>query len=299
MRDYLIKATAFEKQVRVYAAITTDMVNEAVRRHQAYPTASAALGRTMTVSTMMGAMMSGDNKLTVKVEGDGPLGPVIVDSTAEGNTRGYVHNPRVHFELNRFGKLDVARAVGRNGHIAVAKDLGMKETFTSHSPIVSGELGEDFTYYFTTSEQVPSSVGLGVLVDTDHSVLASGGFIVQVLPGTEDAIIDHMEKQIEAAPPISKLIERGYNPERIIETITGGDYQFLEEMPVQFKCTCSKERIGRAMVGLGSEEIQSMITEDHGAETECHFCHAEYLFSAEDLMQLKQEALNQENEQNR
>ncbi|SDJ16463.1 Hsp33 family molecular chaperone HslO [Natribacillus halophilus] len=294
MQDYLIKATAFQQQARVYVTRTTEMVNEAVRRHQAYPTAAAALGRTMTAGTMMGAMMSGDDKLTVKVEGDGPLGYMIADSNAQGETRGYVHNPHVHFELNRAGKLDVARAVGTDGHIAVARDLGMKEQFTSHSPLVSGELGEDFTHYFATSEQVPSSVGLGVLVDTDHSILAAGGFILQVLPGATEETIDLIEKHIEASPPISKLIERRHTPESIMETITGGEYQFLEQMPVQFRCPCSKERIGRAIVGLGSEEIQAMITEDQGAETECHFCHAQYHFSADDLLQLKTEALNQE-----
>ncbi|MBB6451562.1 molecular chaperone Hsp33 [Geomicrobium halophilum] len=294
MSDYLVKATAFKQQVRVYATTTTDMVNEAVKRHQAYPTATAALGRAMTVGTMMGAMMKGEDKLTVKVEGNGPLGPIIVDSDSAGNTRGYVYNPQVHFELNRAGKLDVARAVGTDGYIGVARDLGMNEQFTSHSPIVSGELGEDFTYYFATSEQIPSSVGLGVLVDTDNSVLAAGGFIIQVLPDADEDIVDLMEKQIEATPPISKLIERGYSPEGIIETITGGDYQLLENHPVQFHCPCSKDRIGRSMIGLGSEEIQSMITEDGGAETQCHFCNAQYDFSIEDLQHVKEEALAQE-----
>ncbi|GAK10004.1 Hsp33 family molecular chaperone HslO [Geomicrobium sp. JCM 19038] len=290
MTDYLAKATAYDGKVRVYAATTTNMVNEVVQRHHVLPTAAAALGRTMIAGTIMGSMLKGEDKVTLKVEGDGPLGPIIVDSDAHGNSRGYLYNPSVHFELNQHGKLDVARAVGTSGSIAVTKNLGMKEQFTGHSPIVSGELGEDFTYYFVTSEQIPSSVGVGVLVDTDNTIKAAGGFILQVMPGTDDATIDRLEKQIGNMPPVSMLIERGDTPEQMIATVTGDDYKVLETMPVQFKCECSKERIGRAIVSLGKEEIQSMIEEDKGAETQCHFCNEVYTFNEVDLEELKQEA---------
>ncbi|GAK13918.1 Hsp33 family molecular chaperone HslO [Geomicrobium sp. JCM 19039] len=290
MKDYLVKASAYDNQIRIYAAAATNMVNEAVGRHGVWPTAAAALGRTMITGTMMGAMLKGEDKVTIKVEGDGPVGPIIVDSDAHGNTRGYVYNPAVHFDLNANGKLDVARAVGTNGHIAITKNLGMKEQFTGHSPIVSGELGEDFTYYFAKSEQIPSSVGVGVLVDTDHSIKAAGGFILQVMPGADDATVTKVEQQIGAMPPVSKLIERGDSPEQIIATVTGGEYKKLETMDVAFKCECSRERIARAIVSLGSDEIQSMIEEDGGAETQCHFCNEKYDFNEVDLQELKDEA---------
>ncbi|MFC5714477.1 Hsp33 family molecular chaperone HslO [Thalassorhabdus alkalitolerans] len=294
MSDYLVKATAYEGKVRAYAIKSTEMVNEAVRRHQAWPTAAAALGRAMTAGSMMGAMLKGDDKLTIKIEGGGPMGPIVVDSDSKGNTRGYAHNLQVHFDLNKHGKLDVARAVGTEGHLAIVKDLGMKEHFTGNSPIVSGELGEDFTYYFVTSEQVPSSVGLGVLVNPDNTIMAAGGFILQLLPGADDELIDNLEKQLGAMPPISKLIEKGKNPEEILQIIFGEEVKILDKQEVKFTCQCSKERVGNAIVSLGSEELEDMIQKDKGAETQCHFCNEIYNFSVEDLQELKERALNSE-----
>lgn len=287
MGDYLIKATAFEGKVRAYSLVATDMVNEAVRRQGTWPTASAALGRTMMAGTMMATMLKGDSKLTVKVEGKGPIGAIIVDANTEGETRGYVSNPQTHFELNRQGKLDVARAVGTDGYLSVVKDLGLKEHFTGSVPLVSGELGEDFTYYFASSEQTPSSVGVGVLVNPDNTILAAGGFIIQLMPGADDAVIEQIEKRLSTIPPISKLVEAGMPPEEILQALLGDDnVKFLDKMPIKFACRCSKERVENAIISLGKKEIQEMIDEDGGAETRCHFCNEEYHLTAEELEEL-------------
>ena len=206
MNDYLVKALGYNGQVRAYAVSTTDTVAEAQRRHYTWPTASAALGRAMTAGVMMGAMMKGDDKLTIKIEGGGPLGSILVDSNAKGEVRGYVTNPQTHFDLNDQGKLDVRRAVGTDGMLTVVKDIGLKDHFTGQTPIISGELGDDFTYYLVTSEQVPSSVGVGVLVNPDNTIKAAGGFISQLMPGTEEETIVAIEQQLKVIPPISKLI---------------------------------------------------------------------------------------------
>lgn len=287
MGDYLIKATGFNGNIRAYAIQSTELVEEARRRHDTWATASAALGRTLTISTMMGVMLKGEDKLTVKVEGDGPVGPIIVDSNAKGEVRGYITNPHVDFELNSIGKLDVSRAVGTVGTLSVAKDLGLKEMFTGQVPIVSGEIGEDFTYYFANSEQVPSAVGAGVLVNPDHTILAAGGFILQVLPGADDAIITQLEERINSIAPISTLIREGNTPEQILEKLIGEDnINFLDTMPVSFTCQCSKDRIQNAIKSLGNEEIQAMIDEDHGAEANCHFCNETYTFTEDELKAL-------------
>lgn len=291
MGDYLVKALAYNNQVRAYAVTSTETVGEAVRRHYTWPTASAALGRSMTAGVMMGAMLKGEEKLTIKIEGNGPVGPILVDSNSKGEVRGYVTNPQVHFDLNEKGKLDVRRAVGSEGTLTVVKDLGLRENFSGQVPIVSGELGEDFTYYFATSEQTPSSVGVGVLVNPDNSILASGGFIIQLLPGTDDRVIDEIEKRLQSTEPISKLIQKGLKPEEILENILGEDnVKVVETMPVQFKCNCSKERFGAAIISLGKDEIQDMIVEDGKAEAQCHFCNEKYLFSKEELEELLDEA---------
>lgn len=289
--DYLVKALAFDGQIRAYAVDATNSVGEAQRRHGSWPTASAALGRSMIATVMMGAMMKGNEKITMKIEGGGAAGPILVDSDAHGNVRGYITYPQTHFDLNENGKLDVRRAVGTDGMLTVVKDLGLRENFSGQTPIVSGELGEDFTYYFAVSEQVPSSVGVGVLVNPDNTILAAGGFIIQLMPNTDDATITILEERITNMEPISKLIEKGLAPEQILTYIFGEEnVKFLETMPVQFKCTCSKERFGNAIISLGAAEIQEMIEEDGGAETQCHFCNEQYIFSKEELEQLKEEA---------
>lgn len=291
MKDYLIKALAFDGQVRAYAVNSTETVGEAQRRHYTWPTASAALGRSMTAGVMMGAMLKGDNKLTIKINGGGPIGGIIVDSNAKGEVRGYVHHPQTHFDLNEHGKLDVRRAVGTDGMLMVVKDIGMRDHFTGQVPIVSGELGEDFTYYFASSEQVPSAVGVGVLVNPDNSILAAGGFIIQLMPGTDESTITKIENSIQSIPPVSKLIEKGLSPEELLFEILGKEnVKILETMPVSFQCTCSKERFGNAIISLGTEEIEQMIEEDGKAEAHCHFCNEKYLFSVEELEDLKNQA---------
>lgn len=287
--DYLIKAIAYGGKVRAYAARTTDMVNEAQRRHDTWPTASAAIGRTMTASLMLGAMLKGEDKLTVKIEGGGPIGAIVADANAKGEVRAYVSNPHIHFDLNEQGKLDVRRAVGTDGTLSVVKDLGLRDYFTGQVEIVSGELGDDFTYYLVSSEQVPSSVGVGVLVNPDNTILAAGGFIIQLLPGTDEETISTIEKQLSQIEPISKLIQKGLTPEEILEEVLGQKPDVLETMPVKFHCSCSKDRFETAILGLGKKEIQDMIEEDGKAEAVCHFCNEKYLFTKEELEELRDE----------
>lgn len=284
MKDYLVRALAFEGSVRAFAVRTTDTVGEAQRRHETWPTASAALGRSMTATVMMGAMLKGEDKLTVKIEGNGPIGPMVIDSNANGEVRGYVTNPQTHFDLNEKGKLDVRRAVGTEGTLTMVKDLGMRDFFTGQVPITSGEIAEDFTYYFAVSEQVPSSVGLGVLVNPDNTILAAGGFIIQLMPGTDDETITIIEEHLNKMEPVSKLIEKGLTPEELLFEILGQDnVQILSTMPVAFECNCSKERFGSAIISLGESEIREMIAEDGGAEAHCHFCMEKYNYTVDEL----------------
>src|SRR5699024_2406444 len=287
MQDYLIKTTVYDGMVRAYAVVTTNTIEEARQRQDSWATASAALGRTLTITSMMGAMLKGEDTLTVKVEGDGPLGAIITDGNAKGEVRGYVINPHVDFDSNEQGKLDVRRAVGTEGTLSIVKDYGLKDYFTGQVPLVSGEISEDFTYYFATSEQTPSAVGAGVLVNPDHSILAAGGFIIQLMPGAEEAIIDKLEENLAGVPAISTLIQEGNNPEQIIERLFPGEsIRFHEKLPVRFQCKCSVERIETAILGLGTEEIQKMIEEDHGAEISCHFCNEVYSLSENHLKKL-------------
>jgi molecular chaperone Hsp33 len=284
MSDYLVRALAFEGNVRAFAVRTTDTVGEAQRRHETWPTASAALGRSMSAAVMIGAMLKGEDKITVKIEGNGPIGPMIIDSNAKGEVRGYVTNPQTHFDLNEVGKLDVRRAVGTEGTLTIVKDLGMRDFFTGQVPIVSGELAEDFTYYFATSEQAPSSVGLGVLVNPDDTILAAGGFIIQLMPGADDETITIIEEHLSKMEPVSKMIEKGLTPEELLYEILGKEkVQILDSTPVSFECNCSKDRFGSAIISLGEQEIREMIEEDGGAEAHCHFCMEKYNYSVDEL----------------
>ncbi|MBL3645281.1 Hsp33 family molecular chaperone HslO [Bacillus sp. RHFB] len=290
MKDYLIKALGYEGQVRAYAVSTTETVGEAQRRHYTWPTASAALGRAMTAGVMMGGMLKGEEKLTIKIEGGGPIGSILVDSNAKGEVRGYVTHPQTHFDLNEQGKLDVRKAVGTDGLLTVVKDIGLRDYFSGQVPLVSGELGEDFTYYFVTSEQVPSSVGVGVLVNPDNSILAAGGFIIQLMPGTSEDTISKIEKRLSTITPVSKMIQSGMTPEEILTEILGeGNVNILEKMDVQFSCQCSRERIATALISLGQAEIRDIIETDGQAEAHCHFCNQTYQFSKEELEELEAE----------
>ena len=287
MKDYLVKALGYNGQVRAYAVTTTATVAQAQHRHDLWATASAALGRTLTAGLMLGAMLKGEEKITIRIEGGGPVGAIIVDANAKGEVRGYVTNPQTHVELNEHGKLDVGRIVGRDGMLTVTKDIGLKEFFTSQIPLVSGEIGEDFTYYLASSEQVPSSVGVGVLVNPDHTIQAAGGFIIQMLPGVEEETVTLIEKHLSSLMPVTQMIQRGLNPEGILAQVLGeGNFQILEKMPVSFCCLCSRERLSNALVSLGHQEIQEIIETEGQAEAHCHFCNERYLFSKAELQSL-------------
>src|SRR5690625_897059 len=290
MQDYMVKSTVYGGMVRAYAAVTTNLAKEAQKRQDTWATATAALGRTLTISGLMGAMLKGENSLTVKMEGNGPLGAIISDANAHGEVRGYVLQPHVDFPLNEYGKLDVSRAVGKEGTLSIVKDLGLKDYFTGQVPIVSGEISEDFTYYFANSEQIPSAVGAGVLVNPDHSVLAAGGFIVQLMPGATDKMISKLEEDIGNFPQISNLIKEGNNPEQILQQLFSSENIHIhEQLQLQYKCKCSKARMQNAIKGLGKAEIENMIEEDHGAEATCHFCNEVYYLTEQELKTSLQE----------
>jgi molecular chaperone Hsp33 len=294
MNDYLVKALAFDDQVRIYCVRSTNTVNAIGTRLNYYPSALAAVGRVVSVSLMMGAMLKNDETVTVKVEGNGPIGKIVVDADAKGHVRAYCDNPHVHFEYADMAKLNVRATVGDTGFINVIKDLKMREPFIGSTPIINGELAEDFAYYFNISEQDPSAVSLGVLVNTDNSALAAGGFIIQLLPFASESIVNQLEETISKIPTMSSMLNNGESCEDIITRITGGNHKILETMPVEFRCNCSRERFERGLLSLGSIEIKAIIDEDQKADTVCHFCGNTYHFDKEELEALYQEALNKE-----
>jgi len=288
--DVLVRGIAWGGGLRAIAARTTRLAGELQRRHGTYPTATAALGRAATAGAMMGALLKGEEKLTVQVKGDGPLGQIVVDANAKGEVRGYVDNPHVHLPANAQGKLDVAGAVGRSGYLYVVKDLGLKEPYRGSVPIVSGELGEDFTYYFASSEQTPSAVGLGVLVDPDGSVRHAGGFILQLMPGVEEQAVHRLERRLRDMPHLTVLLDRGETPESILRYLADEDVQLLGSLPIVFRCTCSRERVERTLVSMGEEELKALIEEDGRAEVTCHFCNSAYAFNRSELEWLLEQA---------
>lgn len=291
MEDYLVKALAYQGLVRAYAVAATDTVAEAQRRHNTWNTASAALGRSLVGGLLLGATVKGDDRLTIKIQGDGPAGAIVVDANGHGEVKGYLQNPHVSLPLNEKGKLDVRGAVGTQGMLTVIKDLGLKEPFSGQTPIVSGELGEDFTYYLAISEQIPSAVGLSVLVDTDDSIKVAGGFMLQIMPGADESIISAIETNLANTPQISTLLDEGKTPEEILDSLLPDtELVVLETMPVSFTCDCSKDKFARAIISLGKDEIQAMIDEDHGAEAVCSFCGEKYSYTEAELVALKEEA---------
>ncbi|MGJ0671725.1 Hsp33 family molecular chaperone HslO [Enterococcus gallinarum] len=291
MEDYLVKALAYDGFVRAYAVSATKTVSEAQQRQDTWNTASAALGRAMVGSLLLGSTLKGDDKLTVKIQGNGPAGAIIIDSNGRGDVKGYIKNPHVSLPLNGQGKLDVRGAVGDQGIFTVIKDLGLKEPFSGQTPIVSGELGEDFTYYLAVSEQIPSAVGLSVLVDTDDSIRTAGGFLLQIMPGADETVIDSIENRLQELPRVSSLLDEGKSPEEILTVLLNDTkVEVLEKMPVQFRCDCSKEKFATAIITLGADEIQEMMDEDHGAEAVCSFCGNKYHFDEQELARLKKEA---------
>ncbi|MGG2197274.1 MULTISPECIES: Hsp33 family molecular chaperone HslO [Paenibacillus] len=284
--DYLIRGTAFGGKVRAFAVRTKHIVEELRVRHQTTPTATAALGRTVTAALMMGTMLKGEEKLTVQVKGGGPIGQIVADANAKGEVRGYVDNPAVDLPLNAIGKLDVAGAVGTDGFLYITKDLGLKEPYRGSIPIISGELAEDFTYYFAQSEQTPSAVALGVLVDVDYTVKTAGGFIIQLLPGLDGQEIAQLEKQLGELPPITKLLDQGESLESILKTLLP-DVEVLERRDdIKFQCKCSRERVEQTLISLGRSELEQLLAEDGQAEVSCHFCNETYRFNGSELSEL-------------
>ncbi len=286
MSDYIVRGTAYDGQVRAFAVCSTEVVKEIQQRLDTWPTASAALGRSISAGAMMGAMLKGEDRLTLQIKGDGDLGQIVVDANAVGEVRGYVTNPHVDFPLNEHGKLDVARAVGHNGYLYVTKDLGMKEPYRGSSPIISGELGEDFTYYFATSEQTPSAVGVGVLVAPEKPILASGGFIVQLMPMADETVISRLEEQIAKIPAVSKMIQEGLTPEQMLEQVLGEVPMILDKIDLRFHCGCSLDRAKGAIASLGKAEIEDIVRKREEPIVECHFCRESYRIPLSDIEDL-------------
>lgn len=281
-KDRMLRGTALNGKVRAFAVRTTDLVEELRQRHDTFPVVTAALGRTVSAAAMMGAMLKGDERLSIQVRGDGPIGLIAAESNAKGEVRGYVKNPHVEMTNIRPGKMNVAAAVGTTGQIDVIKDLGLKEPYRGSVPIISGELAEDFTYYFAVSEQTNSAVSLGVLVSPDYSVANAGGFIIQLLPGITDEEVTDIELALSKIPPITEMLEEGLELEDILKRVLP-DVTILEESEVHFSCDCSHERVERALISLGPDELQQMIEEDGQAEVSCHFCNEAYHFEEEQL----------------
>ncbi|MCP3797361.1 Hsp33 family molecular chaperone HslO [Paenibacillus sp. CH40] len=288
-QDRLIRGTAMDGRVRAFAVQTTQLVEELRRRHDTYPTATAALGRTLTAGAIMGSMLKGKERLTIQVKGDGPIGQIVVDANAVGEVRGYVTEPHVHLPSNSMGKLDVAGAVGTEGFIHIIKDLGLKEPYRGSTPIISGELGEDFTYYFAKSEQTPSAVGLGVLVDTDNSVIVAGGFIIQLLPGLNDDEITAIENAVSSIPPVTALLDQGLELDEMLRWMLP-DVRILDELDIHFQCECSRERVEKTLISLGESELEQLIEEEGQAEVVCHFCNEAYQFNKDELQNLLDQA---------
>ena len=286
MSDYLVRGVGEGGQFRVFAAVTTELAEEARRRHDTWPVASAALGRTLTAGLLLGANLKGDDLLTLRILGDGPLGAIIVTASAKGEVKGYVQEPHVDLAPEVEGKLPVGAAVGK-GFLYVTKDMGLKEPFTGSIELGSGEIGEDVAQYLLTSEQTPSAVALGVLVAPDARVAASGGLIIQLFPGAEEGILTRLERSLGELPPVSSLVNRGLTPEEIVSKAVGGlPVQYLEKSPVGFKCTCSRDRIGGILMAMGKTEIEKILEEQGEAEVRCHFCGDFYTFNASDLKAL-------------
>jgi molecular chaperone Hsp33 len=291
MEDYIVSATAAGGTVRAFAANTTNMVREAKETHALSMVASAALGRTMTAAAIMSKMLKGEkDTITIQIKGNGPLGGVVVVTDTKANVRGYVYNPQVELPLNDIGKLDVGGAIGNEGYMNVIKDLGLKEPYIGYVNLVSGEVGEDIAYYFAYSEQVPSVVALGVLVDSDGSIVNAGGYIIQLMPGAEESLISYIENTINAIPTVSQLLAYGESPEGILDIIFGDrDLKIMAKSSCGFVCNCSRERMERNLISIGRNEIQGLINDQHGAELQCHFCNKKYNFDEKELQDLMQE----------
>ena len=291
MSDYIVRATAGNGSIRAFAATTRDLVQHAREIHHTSPVASAALGRLMTAAAMMGSMLKGDKDLlTLQVRGEGPLQGMVVTSDSKSQVKGYVFNPSVEIPDLIPGKLNVSGAIGA-GHLSVIKDIGMREPYAGKIELVTGEIAEDLTYYFAQSEQTPSAIGLGVLVETDTSIRRAGGFIIQLLPDATDEMIDKLEKKLATIPYVSDLLDMGQTPEGILEMILGDfDLKIMDTIPTTFYCNCTRERVEKALISIGKDELEKIIREDKKANLHCHFCSKEYDFNEEQLVALLEEA---------
>lgn len=285
MKDYLIRGIDRQGRIRIFVASTTHMVEKARSIHNTSPTATAALGRTLTAGVMMGSMMKNEGDvLTLKIAGDGPGGTIYVVAKNDGRIKGYIGNPSADVPSRKDGKLDVGSLVGRNGTITTIMDLGLKDPYVGQSKIVSGEIAEDLANFYAYSEQQPSAVSLGVLVDRDISVKAAGGYIIQLLPGVTDEDIDKIEKILSKIEPVSTMIDEGLSPEDIMNKVLGEFHmETLDRMDLSYQCDCSREKIEKVIMSLGKKEIQDIIEEDGQAEVVCHFCNSKYQFNKEEL----------------
>ena len=292
MADYIVNAITSNGAIRVVAADTTELCNRAQEIHKMSPTAAAALGRALTAAAIMGSMLkSSDDSITVQLAGGGPIGRVVAVGDGRANVKGYVDNPLVDFPLNPNGKLDVGGAVGKDGFLSVIRDLGLKEPYVGQVPLVNGEIAEDLTKYYATSEQIPTAVALGVLVDVDYTIKAAGGFILQVLPGAYDEDIDNVEKTVASISSVTEMLSEGKKPEDIVKQLLS-DYEieFFDNVPTMYKCDCSRERTDRALISIGQEELSKIIEEDGKAQITCHFCDNIYDYSKEELQALLESA---------
>ncbi|MBU3185426.1 Hsp33 family molecular chaperone HslO [Clostridium estertheticum] len=290
--DNLVRATAKDGQVRIVAAITTELVNEGVTMHQCAPTAAAAFGRMLTAGTLMGTLLKSEkDSLTLQIDGGGQAKGVVVTAHADSSVKGYIGNPNVDLPANTLGKLDVGGAVGKDGYLRVIRDMGLKEPYIGQVPIRTGEIGDDLAYYFTVSEQTPSAVGLGVLVDTDMSIKAAGGFIIQMMPDADEFLADMITYRLEEIPSITDFIAKGMSICEILEFIFEDmELKIHEEVKPMYKCDCSRERVERALISIGKKDLEEIYNDDKTEELKCHFCNKNYEFNHEDIGKLLKEA---------
>lgn len=291
MADYIVRATAADNQIRAFAVTSREMVEKARQIHNTSPVATAALGRSLSAGAMMGSMMKGEEDLlTLQIRGDGPLGGITVTADSRAQVKGYVNEPAVLIPANAKGKLDVSGAIGK-GMLQVIRDLGMKEPYVGQTELQTGEIAEDLTYYFATSEQIPSSVGLGVLLNRDNTVCQAGGFILQLMPYTDEKVIDALEKRLAGMTSVTDLLNRGLTPEGILKELLGDlGLTVNDTIPTAFSCNCSKERVEKAIISIGSKEIREMIRDGKPIEVKCHFCNEAYTFDIEELKKILEKA---------
>jgi molecular chaperone Hsp33 len=285
--DSLTRGMVLNEKVRVMACDTTELVQDAKNRHDLWPTSAAALGRTLSVGSLLGSMLKDEHeKIEIQIKGSGPLGQIVVDGYSDGHVRGYVDNPHVYMKKSKDShKLDVGGAVGLPGYLRVMRDMGLKEPFTGQVDLQNGEIGQDFAYYFATSEQTPAVVSVGVLVSTDQNIQAAGALIVQLMPGADEETIEAVEKVTTNLPPLSSQLAIDHDPVKVIQSLFP-DYQPLVTQHPRFECECSKEKFGDVLATLNQKDLQEMIEQDHGCETVCHFCNAHYRFSEAELKRI-------------